>query len=276
MENILTIDVEEWHEATSLSRYIKDKSVYKSLAAEQTEHTLNILSEYKTKATFFVLGNIAESLPGLVNEISDRGHEVGIHGFTHRLVCDLSAAELKEEIKRARGAVEAAVGYKCVAGYRAPSWSITENSKWLLEYLGDQGFLYDSSLFAGRPRYGGNALLRKPDITRWNEKLWEVPPSTVTPLNIPFSGGFFLRFFPYSFIKSVVKGLNKKGAPAVVYLHPWELDESHPRVNVPLKERCIHYFNIKSAEKKLRSLLRDFKFTGAKEWLAQNKLKGRT
>jgi len=204
---------------------------------------------------------LAEKHPGLVKQIAGSHHELASHGYSHRLVFELEQEEFREDVVRAKRIIEEISGEQ-VQGYRAPSWSITRrNAAWALPILDDAGFKYDSSLLPGSIRFGGGFATREfPYVME--SGLWEFPPSSFQLLGrrIPFSGGAYLRLLPYSLTKALIHRINALGKPAIIYLHPWELDQEHPRVNLPPTNRFIHYCNLRVTEAKFKALLGEFKF----------------
>jgi len=202
----------------------------------------------------------------LIREIAEAGHELATHGYAHQLIYQQTPAVFKEDVSQAKKRVEDIVG-KSVIGYRAPSWSITPKSLWAWDILEELGFVYDASVFpiktylyglptsprfSYHPQYNGRTL-----------NLLEVPSSTVRILNkkIPFAGGFYFRALPYPLITRGIKTVNREGHPAIVYLHPREIDPGQPRLTLSPKENLIHYYGISGCEKKLIRVLKKFKFT---------------
>lgn len=268
MKNILTIDLEDWYHGIELPQSSWTRC--EDRIERNADKLLSYLSESKTKATFFVLGCVAEKFPSLVREIAEEGHEVGTHGYAHEFVYKLTKAEFELDLLRSIDCLEQCIGDK-VKGYRAPYFSITKESFWALEVIGKHGIEYDSSIFPIKNyRYGIPDAKRFPNLVDTkNGQLLEIPISTIeiSKQRFSFFGGFYLRFSPYCFIKQAIQWLNKQGQPAVIYLHPWELDPNHPRLKeLPLRIKLTHYYNLKSTERKLRRLLRDFEFIPAGEF----------
>lgn len=231
---------------------------------ENTEVYLEALERNHATATFFVLGFVAEQHPGLVQKIAQAGHEVASHGYGHQLVYKQTPEEFRQDIQRSKKLLEDIIG-KPVRGYRAPSWSITEESLWALTILEEEGFAYDSSIFpfknflygiSGAPRFPFAAAKYQPRA----EKLLEIPPSTVRVpgMNVPFSGGFFFRALPYPFIHLFAKQVNREGHPVVFYLHPREIDPQQPRLKLSKRDALIHYYGIGACRRKMEHMLRDF------------------
>lgn len=272
INNILTIDVEDYFQVENFKKEIKfsDWSTYESRVEANTEKVLGILSEKDIKATFFVLGWIAERYPELIKKIHEDGHEVANHGYAHQLIYDQAQEEFREDLKKSKKILEDIIGEK-VMGYRAPSFSITHKSTWALDILMEEGFAYDSSLFPIYHDLGG-----LPDAKRYPNKMHnhkheiiEIPMSTVKVAgnNVPFSGGGYFRLLPYGLIRWAAKRVNNEGYPVVVYLHPWEFDESQPRIKTRNIKRFRHYVNIYKTEEKFKKLLNDFKFISIKDFL---------
>lgn len=266
--NALTIDVEDYFHVSNFASIIPHKNWknYKLRVAENTKKILAILDEYNTKATFFVLGWIAERIPEVIHEIFEKGHEIASHGYTHQVLYELSPYWFRIDAARSKHILEEITGCP-VNGYRAPSFSITNKTLWALKILLEEGYKYDSSIFPiqNHDRYGmpdANPFLH---MIKLGEKdtLVEFPLSTTKLLGrrFPIAGGGYLRLFPYAFMKWGIRSINNQGFPAIVYLHPWELDTQQPRVMVDWATRFRHYGNISKTEGKLRRLLKDFKFS---------------
>ena len=272
MKNIFTIDTEDWFHANYEDDLFTNNSDVRSTVEENTEVYLRVLAENSATATFFVLGFVAEQHPNLVRRIADAGHEIASHGYGHQLIYKQTPEEFREDILRGKKLLEDITG-KPVLGYRAPSWSITEQSFWALEILEEEGFRYDSSIFpfknflygvAGAPRFPYAAKR----YASGANNLIEIPPSTVhIGMNIPFSGGFYFRAVPYPFIQAFSKQVNREGHPVVFYLHPREIDPEQPRLKLNARDALIHYFGIRGCEKKLRRALRSFSCCSIREFL---------
>lgn len=210
-----------------------------------------------------MLGWIAERHARLVREISERGHEIACHGYAHDLVYDLGPERFREDLRRARAALQDAAGL-AVEGYRAPSYSITRASLWALPILADEGFRFDSSIFPIRhPRYGLPDFSREPvTLDLGNTRLREFPLTTlrIGPVNVPLAGGAYLRFLPAPLFRLGFGRLVAAGTPTVLYLHPWEIDPDQPRQAVGWRVQINHYFNLHRVEERLRRLLETHRF----------------
>lgn len=263
MLNALTIDLEDWYQGlTSTSPKIDMWPGYENRIAANTERLLGILSQAGVKVTFFVLGYVADHLPGLVRRVADEGHEIALHSYHHGRVHQLTPAQFREDVTRGREAVQKAGG-KPVEGYRAPMFSINGSSKWALEELSGMGFRYDSSIFPIRNRYYGiPGASRFPYHPFEDNSFIEFPLSTVRFLNItwPIAGGFYGRALPYTLLRAGIRNLNDQGQPAILYFHPWEFDVQQNYKQVTFRESITHYYGRSGLEDKFVRLLQDFKF----------------
>jgi polysaccharide deacetylase family protein (PEP-CTERM system associated) len=262
--NALTIDVEDYFHVSVFDGLVprSEWDRLESRVCANTERLLQVIGD--TKGTFFVLGWVAERFPHLVQAIAGAGHEIASHGFEHRLVYDQTARAFREDVHKAKAALEAACGRE-VIGYRAPSYSITPQSLWALDILIEEGYRYDSSIFPIRhDRYGIPLSPRHPYVLhRGAGALLEAPGSTTMfgPLNLPVAGGGYFRILPYAWTRWGISRLNRdEKQPAIFYLHPWEIDPHQPRLKTGLLSRFRHYRNLDKTEDRLRRLLKDFRF----------------
>lgn len=271
-ENILQIDVEEWYQDAEMSRW----ESFQSRVVEQVERVLTILRDNRHTATFFILGYVAHRFPELVSRIAEEGHEVATHGYTHTPLTRLTPDEFEEELSRSIEILEGITGQH-VWGFRAPQFTLAEETAWAVDILKNHGIRYDSSIFPVKTRlYGVPDAPRSPyrisssDIKRDDptSNLMEFPLSVYRVpgigINVPVAGGFYLRLLPYYFIARALRKINALDLPAVCYLHPWELDPAQPR---SADLRWYHYYRLQSAEIKFRKLLRDFRFISTQEWM---------
>ncbi len=266
--NLLTVDLEEWFvvEALSDKHGRAEWENLPSTVEKNTYRLLDLFQRYDVRATFFVLGYCAERYPGLIKDISEAGHEVGCHSFLHRRVDTLDPEEFRLDTRRAMNAILKACGVRPL-GYRAPSWSINESSGWALDILADLGFEYDSSIFPikhdlyGMPKGPREMFRMKFDSGRF---LYEIPASTyrLAFWNLPIAGGGYLRHCPYWYSSRIIKRLNRTGRPAVVYIHPWEIDPDPPQVEgLSRMQKLRTYGSTAILQTKLQRLLTDFTFT---------------
>jgi polysaccharide deacetylase family protein (PEP-CTERM system associated) len=264
--NALTFDVEDYFHVSAFDSPEK-RSQWNSLESRvcrNTERLLDILAGGPTRATFFVLGWVAEKYPALVRRIASAGHELASHGFAHRLVYRMTPDEFRADVRRAKAAIEAAAGVH-VRGFRAPSFSITKQSLWAFDILAEEGHTYDSSVYPiYRDRYGLPGSPRFAyDVPTTTGHLVEIPLSTVSVagLTLPVGGGGYFRLYPYAVTARAIEHLNaREGRPAIVYLHPWEIDPGQPRQAGSALSRFRHCVNLDRTEARLRRLLGDFRF----------------
>jgi len=267
----LSFDVEEhfqvsafWSEAR---RQQWDK--YESRVENNTRKLVELLATHDTKATFFILGWVAERYPGLVKALVKEGHEIASHGYGHELVTTQSPEQFRQDVRRAKSILEDLIGSP-VLGYRAPSFSITAESRWALSILIEEGYRYDSSMYDRFKRSentkGGKGIVR---INTAMGTIWEVSPSTLSVwgFQVPVAGGGYFRLFPYATSKTLLQMLEKQGANLVMYLHPWEIDPEQPRMDGPWLSRFRHYLNLHKMEKRLTALMGDFQFGSIAEVL---------
>ncbi len=261
--NGLSFDVEDWFQVENLKEAIS-RDQWESCelrVVQNTRRILAILERFEARATFFVLGWVAERCPALVKEIAGSGHEIASHGYGHELVYNLTPEVFYADIRRSREILESIIA-KPVYGYRAPSFSITPKSEWALGVLKNAAFLYDSSIFptSFHNRYGFNGTSRLPFQFRYG--LTEIPLSIYhfAGADFPLAGGGYFRLFPYFYFQLFFRRMNNQGKPIVFYLHPWELDPEQPRMKVRLNYRLRHYVNLGKTENRLEKLLKDFSF----------------
>jgi polysaccharide deacetylase family protein (PEP-CTERM system associated) len=268
VKNILTVDVEEAFHRNDLRLSPHQRELLGGRVVEQTQRLVALLRAAGHRGTFFVLGEIAEQYPDLVKQLGEDGFELGLHGYYHRLVYEQGKEAFRRETHAAKELLEK-IGGRKVVGFRAPSWSITRKSLWALRILAGMGFRYDSSILPAKSYLEGmhrsNPLIHR----RSEAGIIEVPPSVVSlgRFRLPFSGGLYLRTLPYWFIRFFIKGLNKKGLPAVIYLHPWELDTELPRLRLGWKGRYALYHNLDTVQTKVERLLAEFSFAPVYEVL---------
>jgi polysaccharide deacetylase family protein (PEP-CTERM system associated) len=270
--NAMSIDLEDWFCVHNLSQVIRreDWDRCELRVAESTKRILDLFERHGTRATFFVLGWIAERVPELVREIEEKGHEIAVHGYNHLLLTQITPAEFDEDLARALEALRSCGVKQTPLGFRAPSFTVVDKTQeWALATLAKYNFRYDSSVFpvGFHPDYGvPDAPLVPYRIT---EHLLEFPMSCLEVLGqrLPFAGGGYFRLFPYSYTKLCMKRCNGEGRAAVFYLHPWELDPGQPRLRLPPSRALRHYRNLEKTEQRLDKLLSDFRFTTIREVL---------
>ncbi|HEX2223625.1 MAG TPA: XrtA system polysaccharide deacetylase [Thermoanaerobaculia bacterium] len=274
MLNAFSVDVEDYFQVGAFEGTCPRErwGSYEPRVERNTRRLLDLCAKYNVKGTFFVLGWVAERWPGLVRDIQAAGHELGTHGQDHRQVTTLTPQEFREDIRRSKRTIEDASGAE-VIGYRAPSYSIVKETMWALDVLYEEGFRYDSSVFPiHHDRYGIPDFPRFPRPLRGQNgtALHEFPISTVrfAGLNLPFVGGGYLRHFPLSFIRWGMSRLNRgERRPAILYIHPWEIDPEQPVQPVPYLTRVRHYRNLHRTEGRLARLFSEYPFTTVREVL---------
>ena len=285
MVNALTVDVEEHFQTHAYERAIEratwDRQA--SRVVRNTRRMLGLLAEHGAHATFFVLGWVADRHPELVREIVAGGHELASHGYAHELLYRLTATEFARDLGRSLEALgRAAGGGAPVLGYRAPAFSLTDDCLWALGILREHGLRYDSSLLPvgtgeggrasrlrGGKRYGVTGASRF--AARVRDGLWEFPVSTLrlAGRNWPVAGGGFFRLLPLWVTRRAIHRINAEGQPAIVYLHPWEIDPDEPPVaGVPALARLRHRLNVGRTEGRLRRLLGEMRFAPLREVFA--------
>ncbi|HEY2880863.1 MAG TPA: XrtA system polysaccharide deacetylase [Pirellulales bacterium] len=275
MLNALSIDVEDYYQVTGFERQIARHQwdQFESRVVANTQRLLELLAKHNVRATFFVLGWVAQRFPQLVREIQAAEHEIGSHSFWHRLVYEQSPDEFREDLRQSRTALEDAIGGP-VTAYRAPSFSITKRSLWALEILVEEGFQIDSSIFpVYHDRYGIPDAPAEPyHISTPSGTLQEFPVSIVrlAGMNLPVSGGGYFRLYPSLVTHTLLSRINRRQQrPFVFYLHPWEIDPEQPRLQAGSRiGRFRHRVNLKSTAHKLESLLTRFRFGTLTESLA--------
>lgn len=264
--NAMTVDVEDWFHVQALSSSIDrstwDQREYRAVA--NTHRLIELFATHNVRATFFVLGWIAERSPELLRDIAAAGHELACHGFSHRLVYTQTPAEFRDETIRSKALIEDAAGTR-VRGYRAASYSITKRSLWALDVLLDAGFEYDSSIFPVRhDTYGIPDAPTTPGRIKApsGREIVEFPLTTwqLGPLRVPVAGGGYFRLLPEWVIHRGLMAANRRGVPAVFYLHPWEVDPGQPRVRVNALSRLRHYRGLGQTVTSLDRLCRRFSF----------------
>jgi polysaccharide deacetylase family protein (PEP-CTERM system associated) len=275
--HVFTIDLEDWYQGLEID--MADWGQFTPRIERGMRPLLDLLSDAGARSTFFVLGWQAERSPALIRELTDRGHEVASHGYSHRFVYRQSLEQFRMELRRSKQVLENITGQP-VIGFRAPFFSITEKSLWALDILVEEGFLYDSSIFpVFNYRYGFHGAGRAPGRRRTpsGATIFEVPLSTVRlpgdgvrpGLNLPMSGGGYFRLYPYRLTWAMAKLLERQGKGLVFYVHPWEYDPTHPRVAMPrLIPKMTHYFNLGSMRGRTRRLLADFRFSPIRDTYA--------
>jgi polysaccharide deacetylase family protein (PEP-CTERM system associated) len=269
IEHHFTVDVEEYFQVSAFERHVSraDWERLESRVSRAVDTLLALLERFRARATFFVLGWVAERHPLLVKAIAAADHEVASHGWDHRRVTEQTPAAFRESVRRTKRVLEDLVGQR-VLGFRAPSYSIVRGFEWALDVLIEEGYAYDSSLFpVPRRGYGylGGAqdphLLSGPAGT-----LVEVPPATLRRwgINLPAAGGGYFRLLPYALTRAAFHDCARRGVPATFYVHPWEVDPDQPRLDVSWSARARHYGGLARTMPRLELLLSEFRFNSVR------------
>ena len=264
--NAMTVDVEDYFQVSAFeARVGRDQwRSYPCRVEANTHRILDLFSEHRIKATFFVLGWVAERYPALVRRIVADGHELASHGYDHTRVTQQDARQFREDVVRTKQILED-TGAVAVNGYRAASYSINENNLWALAELEAVGYRYSSSIYPIRhDLYGMPSAPRFAFHPENTEQLMEVPVTTVSFMgrNFPCGGGGYFRLFPYVLSRWALRRINRReGESCVFYFHPWEIDPGQPRIQgISAKTRFRHYLNLRRMESRLRQLLVDFRW----------------
>ena len=265
MVNALSFDLEDWFHMIGIPG-VEDPRSWDSLPSvleRRSAEILDLLAARQVRATFFVLGWIAERYPHLIRDIAARGHEIGTHSHWHRPVTSLTPRTFAEDLRRSIAAIEAACGQR-PHGFRAPSFSIIPGVEWAFDVILEAGLAYDASLFPAPRSHGGYPCPPGPHrlTTPNGRQLPELPMSTtrLCGREIGFSGGGYLRLLPGALICQRIARLNAAGLPAVVYLHPADFATDRPHVAMPLLRRFKTRIGLASTLPKLQRLLERFRF----------------
>lgn len=261
----LSFDIEEHFQVAAFDCVARRRhwESHESRIERNTHLILDLLEERKIHATMFVLGWVADRHKELIRRIAESGHELASHGYAHELITGQTPQGFREDIRRAKHTLED-IGGRPILGYRAPTFSITRESEWALSILVEEGYKYDSSIMAVLHDYYGipGAIPTIHTISTDSGPIWEVPPSTykLAGISFPVAGGGYLRLFPYRLLKVLLRRIESQGHPLIMYLHPWELDPSQPRMRGSLLSEFRHYLNLEKVHSRLKQLIKDFSF----------------
>ena len=270
----LSVDVEDWFQVLNMAGHI-DRARWDSFplrCGDSTRRLLDLFAKRSAKATFFFLGWIAERLPDLVREVYAAGHEIGSHGYDHRLLPDLGQTGFADDLRRTSDILAGITGARPTA-FRACTWSVTKRTPWAIDELLRAGFTVDSSIQPVRhPDYGVARAPTRPYRLQGAEgELLEFPPLTWDLLgrHLPVGGGGYLRLFPLVLLRAGLRQKERLGSPGCLYLHPWEVDPGQPRQRLGGLRGFRHYVNLHRTHDKLDRLLRAFRFTSLRDALDQ-------
>jgi len=270
-----TVDVEEHFQVSAFEGSIPRSSweTLPSRVEAAVYGILDLLERHRARGTFFTLGWVADRHPEMIRRIARAGHELASHGWDHKRVTQIGPDEFRESVRRTKACLESLTGAP-VLGFRAPSFSIVPGREWALDILAEEGYRYDSSLFPiRRPGgYGYAAGGRDPyRLERGGRVLEELPPATLRRwgVNLPAAGGAYFRIFPYALVRSAIRDYDRRGVPAVFYMHPWEIDPDQPRQRVNWSARFRHYTGLRRTRPRLERLLSEFRFTAIADRFTQ-------
>jgi polysaccharide deacetylase family protein (PEP-CTERM system associated) len=276
----MTIDVEDYYHVSAFGKVISPDQwdQWPSRVVNNTEKLLSLFDRKNIKATFFVLGWVAERHPELIQKIHQQGHEIASHGYSHQLIYKQTPEVFREETAKSKQILEDLIQTP-VTGYRAASYSITRQSLWALDILGDLGFTWDSSIFpVHHDRYGIPDSPREPYkiITTNGHSITEFPLTTakVFGQSVPAAGGGYFRQYPYQLSRWLFDRASlKQTRPQMFYLHPWEIDPEQPKIpDAGWLSNFRHYTNLHRCEARLEQLLDDFNFSSVSNSLSQTTL----
>jgi len=257
--NVFTVDLEEWFHICGVGGPL-DPDRWDSLPSRvevTTNRVLDLLDGAGVRATFFVVGWVAERHPRLVERVREAGHEIGSHGYLHQRAFELGQAGFLRDVRASMAAL-AGAGVTEVRCFRAPEWSINQRSLWALDVLADEGFRLDASMAPLR-MVGDESYPRYPHLRRTTSRtILEVPPLVADRFGqvMPMGWGWGWRMSSTRRVLQVVEAENRQGRPAVFTLHPWEIDSDPPRIRLPLRLQFAHYFRLSGFADRLRDLLR--------------------
>lgn len=270
MAHHFTIDLEEYFQVSAFQSRVAQSEWerFESRVASQAAQLLDLLARYDARATFFVLGWVAERHADLVRTIARAGHEIASHGWDHERVTHQTPRQFRHSIRRTKDALERISGTP-VLGFRAPSFSIVPGWEWALDVLIEEGYRYDSSLFpVRRPGYGYPGGSPDPHwLKRPSGRLAEIPPTTLRwcGMRLPAAGGAYFRLLPYGVVRAAFRQAERRGVPGTFYIHPWEVDPAQPRLAVPWLVRVRHYGGLGQTTRRLGRLLNEFRFTTVRD-----------
>lgn len=276
-QSIFSIDVEDWFNlsGTGLEPHPSEWDKLESRVEKNFREMLVMLAEGKRSSTCFFMGYFAKRFPHLVREAVAAGHEIGSHSYYHRLVYSLTEEEFYQDARDARALLEDISG-TAVVGYRAPAFSVTQDTPWFFDRLAQAGYKYDSSVFPAPHMTGGlNTSRFDPHgVTTSSGELQEFPITAVKVFGKPmcFFGGGYLRLFPYAVIKSMGQRALDDGRPIVFYVHPREIDPGQPRMALSRKRKFTCYVNLETTRPKIERILNDFEVTSFNQYITQRAL----
>lgn len=279
IKTLLSVDLEDWYTSAYLRKFVTKNNICSKIV-ESTIPILDLFEKKNVKATFFVLGDIAEKFPDLIKKISTNGHEIASHGYSHTPLWYLTPEKFREELKMTNLIIEKIIKQKPI-GFRAPYASLNNRTSWVVDILEEEGFIYDSSIFPMKtPIYGISKAPKKIYKISSNNiyvnspsaKIIEVPFTVISFgfIKIPCTGGIYGRIISLKMLKYFLKIASKKNGVVNFYFHPWETFLDIPKINVPFFNKFVSYFNIKNYLKKVEFLLDIFECNTFKNYIENN------
>jgi polysaccharide deacetylase family protein (PEP-CTERM system associated) len=266
MLDAFCVDLEEWFHVCGVETPYQDPATWgdaPSCVERDTEVLLGLLDEVGAKGTFLAVGWLAEKHPGLIKRIGDLGHEIGCHGYYHRLVFEQTPEEFRAEISRARKLLQDVSGQD-VSCFRAPGFSMTTDCFWAYPILAEEGIRVDVSIVPAARDHGGiQGFGRSPFCLETDAGEIQVFPVSVMQLagrTLPFSGGGYMRLFPMPLLHLGFRQNHRMGLPVMTYIHPREINPDQPRLPLPPLKRFKYYVGLRGCEGKLRTLLHRYRF----------------
>jgi peptidoglycan-N-acetylglucosamine deacetylase len=277
--NLLGIDFEDWYHPELVQKYVKNldhtPTMFKGL-----NKIIEMLRKNETYATFFVVGELIDKNPEVMDTILENGHEIGFHTMNHNKIDSLG---FKEIFANELSTFSKMTNQKS-KGFRAPTFSLNKQSSWVIDSLIEHNYVYDSSVVPvktelyglpdaeTRPYLISSSSIEKNDP---NGKLIEFPLLVTRFLGkkLPAAGGFYLRTLPEKVIKNAIRIYEKQNIPATFYIHSWELTpEFIPKIKLPVKENFITFHNIEKAYEKMNKIINEFEFTSFSNFLSKTSI----
>ncbi len=263
----MTVDLEEWFHAHNLGVPEHEWEALPSRVEYGVNQLLTLLAETRTTATFFVLGWLAERRVELIRKISCAGHEIASHGYAHRPIREQTREEFQADIRRSKKQLENLIGGP-IYGYRAPSYSITNDTWWALSEIRAAGFKYDSSIYPVRAphgRYGIDGAPKHPFEPILGLREYPLPVVNILGKELPAATGAYLRLWPKAVHRLAQRQYRRRGAPLIINVHPWEFDPGQPRRATSFRNGILHYSRLGQTGQRLRDLLSRGKFTSIQQ-----------
>ena len=269
-QNIITVDWEDWFHICEVDHLLPQSEWdnYPSILPEATQTLLAFFKQHRITATFFILGYCADRNPELVQKIVQAGHEIAYHSYNHNLVYSQTHQEFENDLRHGKQQLEELCQQK-INGFRAPQWSLNEKCPWGLDLLSQAGYTYDSShtplTIIGDPAYPEQVHT----LSTRTGVLQEFPPVilNISGLKVPAGGGWGLKTWPITAISNKMKKLNKKGSPATFFIHPVDVLDFKPPVQLPFIKRIITGFGLRKTRSSIEFLLRKTAFISIRQYM---------